>query len=138
MLYKGARKPLAEMVKAETLDPLSQIIMMAHGWVFYMTRQYDRAIVQLRRTLDAHPGFWLAKGWLSLACGRKGMHSEAVAECTRAVELSGGLPLMEAALGCAQALSGNREEALKTVGRLREVSGQGLGSPPSRPSPARR
>jgi len=120
----SAQNAVEEMAKAEELDPLSQIIMMAHAWVFYMTRQYDRAIVQFRRTLAAHPGFWLAKGWFGLACGRKGMRSEAVAECTQAVELSGGIPLMEAALGCVQALSGDREEALKTVGRLREVSRQ--------------
>ena len=115
---------MAEVVKAGELDPLSQIIMTALGWVLYMTRQYDRAIVQFRKTLKDHPGFWLTRGELGMAYVRKEMYQEAIAECVQAVEISGGLPLMVATLARVRALSGDRERALRAVEELREVSKQ--------------
>ncbi|HMC82330.1 MAG TPA: protein kinase, partial [Candidatus Polarisedimenticolia bacterium] len=125
LLSQGrAEGAVAEMVKAGELDPLSQIIMLALGWVYYMTRQYDRAIAQFRKTLKDHPRFWLTRGDLGMAYVRKEMYQEAITECAQAVEMSGSLPLMVATLAHARALSGDREEALKAVEELREVSKQ--------------
>jgi len=59
-----------------------------------------------------------------MAYVRKEMYQEAITECAQAVEMSGSLPLMVATLAHARALSGDREEALKAVEELREVSKQ--------------
>ena len=42
----------AQINKARELDPLSITINFSQGWRLYMARQYDRAIQQLRNTLE--------------------------------------------------------------------------------------
>jgi serine/threonine-protein kinase len=114
------REAVAEMEKAQALDPLAPIINSALGFVLYMTRQYDRAIAELLKTLEGHPRFWIRNNWLGLIAAQQGRYPEALTECARAVELSDGLPLTEACLGYIQALSGDREGALGTLERLKD------------------
>ena len=90
--------------------------------MLYVDRQYDRAIAQLQKTIETHPRFWIRHNWLGLIASRLGEHSEAVSECSRAVELSGDLPLAVASLGHVQALSGDRDGATRTLERLMDLS----------------
>ena len=48
---------LAEIKRAQQLDPLSVPVNRAVGWVVYFSRQYDRAIDELRKTL----------GWIAIS-----------------------------------------------------------------------
>jgi TolB-like protein/Flp pilus assembly protein TadD len=41
--------------RARRLDPLSPIINVTVGWHFYLARQYDRAVEDLRNTLEMEP-----------------------------------------------------------------------------------
>ncbi len=123
LLHVSLGKPqgaVAEMEKAEALDPLAPIINSAMGFVLYMTRQYDRGILELLKTLEGHPKFWIRNNWIGLISAQQGRYPEALAECSRAVELSERLPLTEASLGYIQALSGDREGAMRTLERLEE------------------
>src|SRR6266404_4323893 len=45
--------------KARELDPLSISINFSVGWRLYLARQYDRAIAQLRNTLEMDPSYEL-------------------------------------------------------------------------------
>jgi len=47
----------AEIARARELDPLSLIIGADDGAILYFSRQYDRAIKQLRAVLDMEPNF---------------------------------------------------------------------------------
>ncbi|MGH9866358.1 MAG: winged helix-turn-helix domain-containing tetratricopeptide repeat protein, partial [Candidatus Acidiferrales bacterium] len=47
----------AESERARRLDPLSLIIAADNGAILYFSRQYDRAIKQLRSVLDMEPNF---------------------------------------------------------------------------------
>src|SRR5262249_25428606 len=48
---------IAEIQKAQALDPLSLIINTDHGEFYYFARRPDRAIEQFRRALDLDAGF---------------------------------------------------------------------------------
>jgi tetratricopeptide (TPR) repeat protein len=46
------REALAEIQRAQELDPLSLIITSVHGWIFYEERQYDHAAEYFGKTLE--------------------------------------------------------------------------------------
>jgi TolB-like protein len=60
------------------LDPLSMIINFACGLLLYLTRNYDEAIKQFRKTLEIDKNFNPAHHCTSLIYLQKGMHSDAV------------------------------------------------------------
>ena len=83
-----------------------------------MARQYDRAIQQLRNTLEMDPSYELPHLVLGLSYAQKGDFSRALPELRKAVELSHGTPLMISALATASARSGNKDEAEKLLADL--------------------
>jgi tetratricopeptide (TPR) repeat protein len=64
------------------LDPLSLIIAADHGAILYFSRQYDRAIAELRTVLDAQPGFPRAK-MIVYAYAQAGQFAQGLAETSR-------------------------------------------------------
>jgi TolB-like protein/DNA-binding winged helix-turn-helix (wHTH) protein/Tfp pilus assembly protein PilF len=80
---------LAELKKAQELDPLSLVISTNLGKMLYFARRYDEAIQQYRRTLDMDPNFSKAHDDLGWAYEQKGMHAEAIAGWMKARTLSG-------------------------------------------------
>jgi TolB-like protein/Tfp pilus assembly protein PilF len=68
-----------EIERARQLDPLSLIIATDHGAILYFSRQYDRAIEQLRAVLDMEPNFPRAQ-ILVFAYVQKGMYAEGLAD----------------------------------------------------------
>lgn len=68
--------------RSRQLDPLSLIIAADHGAILYFSRQYDRAIAELRAVLDAQPGFPRAK-MIVYAYAQSGRITEALAETAR-------------------------------------------------------
>jgi len=69
----------AEMQQARQLDPLSLIIAADNGTILYFSRQYDRAIEQLRTVRAMEPGFSPAHIVLG-AYVQKGQFAEALAD----------------------------------------------------------
>jgi TolB-like protein/DNA-binding winged helix-turn-helix (wHTH) protein/Flp pilus assembly protein TadD len=104
--------------KARELDPLSISINFSLGWRLYLARQYDRAITQLRNTLEMDPSYELPHLVLGQAYEEKGTFDLAIPELQKAVELSHGTPLMIAALAHGFARSGNRAEAQRLLTQL--------------------
>ncbi len=104
--------------KARELDPLSISINFSLGWRLYLARQYDRAIAQLRNTLEMDPSYELPHLVLGQAYEEKGTFDLAIPELQKAVELSHGTPLMVSALAHAHARAGNKEEAEKLLAQL--------------------
>jgi TolB-like protein/DNA-binding winged helix-turn-helix (wHTH) protein len=68
--------------RSRQLDPLSLIIAADHGAILYFSRQYPRAIAELRGVLDAQPGFPRAK-MIAYAYAQAGQFSEGFAEIGR-------------------------------------------------------
>jgi Tfp pilus assembly protein PilF len=83
-----------------------------------MARQYDRAIQQLRNTLEMDPSYELPHLVLGLSYSQKGDFGLAIPELRKAVDLSHGTPLMVSALANVYARSGNKAEAEKLLADL--------------------
>jgi len=109
---------LAESKRALELDPVSPIMGVHLGWLYYYLRQYDRAIDQLNKTLELDPNYGLAHWYIGFAREQQGRYSEAVDAIQRAENLLKGNLIVEADRAHALALSGRRaetEEALRNL-----------------------
>ena len=89
---------LAESERARRLDPLSLIISTDHAAILFYSRQYDRAIEQLRTVLDMEPTFPRARGLLIHAYVQKGRFAQALAdtEKVRRIDDSPGIWALQA------------------------------------------
>lgn len=113
---------IAEMRKAESLDPLSLIVSADMADVLFVARLYDESIRQSRTTLDMDPNFAVAHFELGQAYVQKRMYREAIVELQRAIELSGGSTTCISNLAYAYAESGRRDEAVKILKDLTKHS----------------
>jgi TolB-like protein/Flp pilus assembly protein TadD len=111
-----------EIRRARELDPLSLIINADLGWVSYLARQYDKAVEQLRKTLELDQDFVRAHYLLGRTYLEKTMYDQATLEFLAATSLSERSPVYLAGLGCAYAASGKRHEAIHILNELEERS----------------
>jgi tetratricopeptide (TPR) repeat protein len=116
---------IAEMRKAENLDPLSLIINADLAELLVLAHSYDESIRQSRKTIEMDPNFALAHNQLAQAYLQKHLPDEAVAELQKAVQLSGGSPTCIANLARAYVVSGKRSEAVKLLSDLKKRSNPG-------------
>jgi serine/threonine-protein kinase len=117
-------RALAEMHRAQELDPLSLIINANYGKAYFNARRYDEAIQQLRKTIEIDPGFFVAHHYLGSAYAMKGNYSEALAEYEKAHHLNESDPHVIALTGRLYAVTGKREEALQTLAQLKSIATQ--------------
>ena len=75
-----ADEAIAEIRKAQELDPLSAVIATDLGKELYFVRRYDEALVELRRALELDPNFTSAHNWISDTLVEKRMYSDAIVE----------------------------------------------------------
>src|SRR5246127_467996 len=113
---------IAEMRKAENLDPLSLIINADLAELLVIAHSYDESKRQSRRTIEMDPNFALAHNQLAQAYLQEHMYAEAVAELQKAVRLSGDSPTCIASLARSYAASGKRSEAVKLLSELKKRS----------------
>ncbi len=116
---------IAEMRKAENLDPLSLIINSDLAELLVIAHSYDESIRQSRKTIEMDPNFALAHNQLAQAYLQKHMYDEAIAELQKAVQLSGGSPTCIANLARAYVAAGKTSEAVKLLGDLKKRSSPG-------------
>ncbi len=112
---------IAEGKRAIELDPLSPIINADLGQNLYVARRYDKAIAQLRKTLEIDPTFYYAHYNLGMALQRKGDVPAAIAEYTKAQQLSDDL-FVQVLLAAAKAQSGDKDAAIQMLAELEELS----------------
>ncbi len=120
---------LAEIKRAQELDPLSPIISSNVGQFLYWARRYDQAVEQFRKTLDLDPNFAQGHLWLGHCYERRGMYGEAIAEFQKANGLFGENPRALGLLGHVYAISGRKREARKILADLKAVTGRRYVSP---------
>jgi TolB-like protein/DNA-binding winged helix-turn-helix (wHTH) protein/Tfp pilus assembly protein PilF len=113
---------IAEMRKAENLDPLSLIISADMAEILLVAHLNDEAIKQSRRTVDMDPNFAIAHYELGQAFVQKHTYNEAIAEFQKAIELSGGSIPCASNLAYAYALSNKSNEAVKILNDLKTRS----------------
>ncbi len=116
------KEALAEMRKAQELDPLSPIIKTNIAHPYFYERRYDEAINQYKRVLETDPNFLPARSGLAWAYAFKSMFEEAMAEIQKEKALSPGYFRLNGLLAYVYAMSGRREDAMKVVDELLERS----------------
>ncbi len=110
---------MAEVRRAEDLDPLSVVIRSSVGTVLYYARRYPESIDRLLGLIDLDPSFppaWRALGGSYEMVGR---FEEAVAALERARDLTSGSSYTLMGLAHVYARWGRRETALAIVEDLR-------------------
>jgi serine/threonine-protein kinase len=112
---------LAEIHRAQDLDPLYIATQITSGWVSYFAHQYDQAIDQCRKALELDPNSAGGYDCLGSAYLAKGMYEQAIAACHQAVVFSADAPARAVGLGQAYALAGENSEARKVLEGLRKV-----------------
>jgi tetratricopeptide (TPR) repeat protein len=120
---------LAEMNRAHELDPLSISTNFSLGWRFYMAREYDQAIEQLRNTIDMDPIFVLPHLVLGQAYEQKKAFDQAISELRRAADISQNSPPVLAALARTYAVSGKTTEARNLLDQLMQQAKKQYVSP---------
>lgn len=112
---------LAEMKRAEELDPLNLYIIADRGAGFYLARRYDEAIAQFRKWHDISqtygPDINIGMCYLG-----KGMYDEAVKELQEVLTVSGRTPETVTWLAVGYAMAGNREAAERLLNEVKQVS----------------
>jgi eukaryotic-like serine/threonine-protein kinase len=112
----------AEIRRAQELDPLHITTQITAGWVFYFSRQYDRAIEQCKKALELDRNSAGAYDCIGSSLVAKGQYQEAIPAYHQAVTNSGRAPSRLVGLGQAYALAGQKAEAQKINRQLRELS----------------
>jgi eukaryotic-like serine/threonine-protein kinase len=115
---------IEKMKKSQELDPLSLIISVAIGWAMYMDRRYDDSLEQLYRTVELDTNYPMTYWILGLVLRKMNLHDQAIVEGAKGVTLSGGAPIMRAALAQTFAAAGKKKEALEILGELHELAKQ--------------
>jgi tetratricopeptide (TPR) repeat protein len=112
---------IAEVLRAQELDPLSLAIGAGAGAIFATARQYDRAFEQFQKLLDMDPNFHRARQFLGLLYSWKGMHEQAIAELQKAWQADERTEVL-AWLGLAYAMAGQPDKARATIAELEKLS----------------
>ena len=115
---------IAELKRAESLDPLSLIISAGVADAFYIAHRADDATRQLHKTLEMDPNFAMAHYQLGQVLAHRGKFDTAIAEFQRAIELSGHSPGIDANLANAYAAAGRTADAERVANDLAQLPHQ--------------
>jgi len=113
---------IAQINRAQELDPRSLIIQANVGWCYYAAHRYDEAIEQLKKFTESEPNFWLVHSILGQVYLSKGNLPDAIRELELADSLSPHTMRNMALLGATYALAGRRAEARKLLDELISLS----------------
>jgi TolB-like protein/DNA-binding winged helix-turn-helix (wHTH) protein/Tfp pilus assembly protein PilF len=116
-----ADEGLAEVSRAQELDPLSLSISATRGFMLENARRYEEATDQFRRVIAMDPNHYQAHWYLGHTYAANRQFDEAVVTSEKAVSLSGRAPGALGILGLAYGLSGRRREANKVLNELLEL-----------------
>jgi TolB-like protein/DNA-binding winged helix-turn-helix (wHTH) protein/Flp pilus assembly protein TadD len=121
---------IAEVEKAESLDPLSPSIGADLAEELLVAHRFDDAITQIRKTIIFDPFFGPAHYVLGQAFVQKHNYTEGIAELQKAIKLSPGSMAFAANLAYAYAVSGMRDEAAKKLDDMKNLSPQAFSNAP--------
>jgi tetratricopeptide (TPR) repeat protein len=107
---------IAEMKRAQELEPLSLIQNTNFAGVLMYARQYDLALEQAKKTLELDPNFIVGQDWLGHIYNLKGLHSESLAIGEKSAD-----PPFSLNLAYAYAKLGRRTEAEQVLTRWHEL-----------------
>jgi TolB-like protein/Flp pilus assembly protein TadD len=122
---------IAEVNRAQELDPFSLAISAQRGFILENARRYHEAIEQLRRVIAVDPNRYPAYWYLGHTYAASGRFNEAIAASEKAAALSGRAPGALGFLGLAYGLAGRKDEANKVLKELLDLQRRRYVSPPA-------
>jgi serine/threonine-protein kinase len=124
---------IQESTRAQESDPVAVLVNGVAGLISCFARQFGTAEEQLRKTLQLEPNFmfahWILGGLCLVPMGR---YDEAIDELQKAIALSGNVAHPRGLLGYAYAKVGRRDDALRVLDELEELSQRRYVAPVSR------
>ncbi|HEV2884573.1 MAG TPA: protein kinase [Pyrinomonadaceae bacterium] len=120
---------IAEIKKAQEINPLSLMDRSICGWTYYHARQYELAERELKATLDIDRNFSNSHLMLGFVYERMGRYQESLVELTETLKMMPGSTVPYFPLGYTLAVSGKRQEALDIVEHLKKLAKQSYVSP---------
>jgi TolB-like protein len=109
---------LEEMLVAQSLDPVSSIVVRDVAVIHFYRRDFDAALDQCDHTIELNPHFSLAYLTLGFIQELRKDFDESAAAFQRAIHLSPQTPRMHAALARTYALSGKQKQAMSILHKL--------------------
>jgi serine/threonine-protein kinase len=113
---------LREAKLGRELDPLSPAPSSAVGMMTCYQHDYDRAIMELQKTLDLDPNFVIGHFYLGKIYFELGKTEEGRAALQKARDVMGDTPVVIGVLGYYLAANGDRDGAMKLLDLLNNVA----------------
>jgi TolB-like protein/tetratricopeptide (TPR) repeat protein len=104
------------------IDPLSPIMHSFHGQFLFDARRYTEALEPIQRAIAIAPNFFHGHEILSRLYLQMGALDEALEECEKSYQLSGGMLFALARKGYVLATAGRRAEAEQVMAQLETMS----------------
>jgi eukaryotic-like serine/threonine-protein kinase len=111
---------LAEIKRANELDPLSLVILANVSQAYMERGEMDKAIEQAGKILELDPNYAGGHFVLAHVYLKQGRTAEALLEAQKTAELDNSSQIALSRIGSADAISGNRKEALGIIKELEE------------------
>jgi TolB-like protein/DNA-binding winged helix-turn-helix (wHTH) protein/Flp pilus assembly protein TadD len=121
-LVGRGKEAVAEMERAENLDPISPIINADLAELLLIEHLPDESIQQSLTSIEMNPGFAYAHAQLAQAYIEKRMFKGAVRELQKAIQISGESPALNANLARAYAGLDRKSEAIALLNNLKSSS----------------
>ncbi|HXJ71628.1 MAG TPA: tetratricopeptide repeat protein, partial [Candidatus Dormibacteraeota bacterium] len=116
---------LAEIRKAQAVDPLSAVIQQSIGYCLFVAGRYDEALVEADKALKLSPDFlpgYNLRGRVFLVQRKI---PEAIAEFEKVRNKTGDTPYALGNLGYAHARTGRTNDARQILEKLKNISASG-------------
>ena len=110
---------LAEVKRAQELDPLNINLTFVEGHALHNAHRFDEAIRLMQHVIELEPDRSFPHYFLGAAYAMKGMYPEAIAEYQKFSSLEGPITTLQVYLGYTYAMSGQRDQALAILKNLK-------------------
>jgi tetratricopeptide (TPR) repeat protein len=111
--------------RAQELDPLNLFVKARLGFVYYYSRDSDRAIEQFKEIVTFDPNGPFGHLGLMEVFGKKGMYDEAFAEGEKLLESGMRVVAVIGSLGAWYGFAGKKDKALELLSELKTRSSEG-------------
>jgi tetratricopeptide (TPR) repeat protein len=120
LLGATGRDGMAEVKRAQQLDPLSAIIAANVGNHYFWRGELNAAAEEYKKAIELNPNLGLARSFLGLTYLKQGREQEAMAQLQKGVEVTGRASQELGALGYGYGVMGKRAEAVAVLRELEE------------------
>jgi serine/threonine-protein kinase len=120
LLAVTGRDGMAEVKRAQQLDPLSAVIAANVGNHYYGRGDLNAASEEYKKAIELNPNLGLARSFLGLTYLKQGREQEAMVELQKGVEVTGRASQELGALGYGYGVMGKRAEAAAVLRELEE------------------